>query len=213
MTTSIAACTTNEAELSIGGLRGHELDHWLRGLLTRWGVRPDQREDLLQETYCRWLSRVERRRAVVWRAGVAAERSYLARVAYSALLDHARGQRAAKRGSGRTIALADAGPNLQRLCDPTPDAEERLLAAERRRDLLRVGAQACPSRRRRRRDLMILRLAWMDGCSSREIAQLSNGRLRTGGIESVLRRIRQRLRRRGIMPPSQRRSRLEVRRP
>lgn len=189
--------------LSIGGLEGRHLECWLSALFAYWGVHEQDRDDLIQETYCRWLARVARRpgRAPV---GLTVERTYLSRVARSAMVDQVRARRTAKRGGQFILATSDAGEAAARwLRDPAPSAEDCLLRRERRRALLLTCAAAC-KRRRRRRDLMVVRLAWVDGFSSREIARLSRGRLRRGSVDSILTRIRGRMRRQGIALPHRR---------
>lgn len=188
-----------ERTLSIGGLEGTHLERWLNALLARWGVRREDRDDLIQETYCRWLERAPARAAA---RQPAQERCYLARVARTVVIDQARAQRTAKRGGHLAAATPPHDPALHSVRDPAPTAEERLLRRERRGALLRTCAAAC--RRRRRRDVMIVRLAWLDGLSSSEIARLAGGRLRVGSIDSLLTRVRLRLRRDGISLPSRR---------
>jgi DNA-directed RNA polymerase specialized sigma24 family protein len=197
---------THAATLFIGGLEGRRLERWLTSLLRRWGVRREERDDILQETYCRWLEHAPARRRDGSKAmDDAAERVYLARVARSAVVDAVRARNTQKRGGELTLRFSEAGAEAARwIRDPSPDAEETLIRRERRAALLRACASGCRRRRHRRRELMVARLAWIDGYSSREISGLSGGRLRAAGIDSMLTRYRRRLRAAGIALPERR---------
>ncbi len=159
-------------------------------------VRAEQVEEVVQEVYCRLLA-AEGRRLRGCRAGNEQElAAYLGRVAERVALDHLRTVAAAKRGGGRLIELCPE-EMAERAADPAASPEERLLAAERRREFLeRCRALARPGRERR--DARIAVLALFDGWTCCEIAAAAGGRLTAGSVASVVHRMRQRLAVEGI---------------
>jgi RNA polymerase sigma factor (sigma-70 family) len=161
-------------------------------------VRAEQVEEVVQEVYCRLLAG-EGRRLRGCRAG--SERAlaaYLGRMAERVALDHLRTAAAAKRGGGR---LVEVGPEevAERAADPAASPEERLLAAERRREFLR-RCQVLARPGLARRDARIAVLALLDGWTCGEIAAAAGGRMTTGSVASVVHRMRQRLLAEGLAP-------------
>lgn len=161
--------------------------------------RRDEVEDLVQEIYCRLLQRgpdpVEPHAECPGRSLGA----YLKRVADTVVIDHLRSRSTLKRGRGRVAEVPD--PDLpERTADPGLSPEERLLRRERRRVFLEsVGRAVGP--KAPRRDLLVLRLALLEGWSSREISRRMGRSLTPNGIDSLVHRVRRRLRRHGIRLP------------
>jgi RNA polymerase sigma factor (sigma-70 family) len=156
---------------------------------------PDAVEELAQEVYCRLL---EHHGAALRHCRAANERQFLAylyRVADSAVVDRLRQARAAKRGAARLVSLSGQGSHelAERWADPGVSPEEAAVA--------RDGYRRLMSRLRRleggslgRRNLGILRLAAVDGWTSREIAGMLPERLAPSSVDSVLHRVKGRLR-------------------
>lgn len=163
-------------------------------------TRLEQVEEVVQEVYCRLLSEGGRRLAAC-RAGSEGEAvSYLGRVVERVVVDLYRKKKATKRGGGRLTPVAPAERRLLRAAiDPKGNPEERLLAAERRRILLdqwREIGKAIQGKR----NLRILRLALIEGWSSREIAR-ELGKIRPSSVDSVVHRLRRRLAEEGVALP------------
>lgn len=193
--------------------RSHEPEAWevfverfqpgieraVRGAIRGVGRRPDRDlvAELVQEVYCRLLANGRRRIAACRGASEAEVGGFLARTARNVVVDHFRAAWAGKRGSGRVRPVAEAGGGADSPVDPTADPEARLLARERLRDLLRRCSRLA-SARRRHRDLRILTLALVAGMSSREISRALGGELAPSSVDSVLCRLRRRLRAEGV---------------
>jgi RNA polymerase sigma factor (sigma-70 family) len=164
-------------------------------------ARADQVEEVVQEVYCRLLDGGGRRLSACHAESEGQAVSYLARVVERVVIDQVRKRLAAKRGAGQTVA--SAGPQAKRLLerkeDPAGTPEDRLLAAERRRLVLAhwrdIGSQP-----QGRRNLRILRLALIEGWSSREIAR-TLGKLAPSSVDSVVHRLRRRLSEEGVALP------------
>ena len=189
---------------------GEDVVRWYGGRLAaraRWslrqfGVAPraDQVEEVVQEVYCRLLDDDGRRLTACHAESEGQAVSYLARVVERVVIDQIRKRLAAKRGGGRTVGL---GPEERRLlecrADPAGTPEDRLLAAERRRLVLAhwrdIGREM-----QGRRNLRILRLALIEGWSSREIAR-TLGKLAPSSVDSVVHRLRRRLSEEGVALP------------
>jgi RNA polymerase sigma factor (sigma-70 family) len=164
-------------------------------------ARVDQVEDVVQEVYCRLLDGGGRRLTACHAESEGQAVSYLARVVERVVIDQVRKRLAAKRGAGRTVA--SAGPQAKRLLerkeDPAGTPEDRLLAAERRR-LVLAHWRDIGSAPQGRRNLRILRLALIEGWSSREIAR-TLGKLAPSSVDSVVHRLRRRLSEEGVALP------------
>lgn len=164
---------------------------------------PEDREDLLQEVYCRLLShggRILKR----CRGGSEVEvAGYLRRVAESVVIDHLRAVSATKRGRCRLTEAGEGGGTalLERAPDPAPSPEQRALHAELRRLFLARSRRAA-GRRDPRRNLRILCLALLEGWTSREIARRLGGGVSVGTVDSLIHRMRQRLSAEGLAMPS-----------
>lgn len=149
-------------------------------------------DELAQEVYCRLLA--DRGRPLrSFRGGHERQvRAFLARIARSVVFDHLRLLGAHKRP--RLSQPEDVEAICAWLTDDRPTPEERVLRREQR--LLvwhRVRRAASNRRPLRRRNLGILRLALLEGWSSREISRDLGGTLSPSGVDSIICRARQRL--------------------
>lgn len=155
---------------------------------------PDLVEEMVQEAYFRLLTRGERRLEQCRAEGEKQVIVYLARVAERVALDELRAAGAVKRGQGLLVPLGspDAAPAGD---VPDPAATPDVLAT--RREIRRLLLEVCrampgrPSTRGcQRRNLRILRLALIEGWSSREIARAEGGRLAASTVDTVVHRAR-----------------------
>jgi RNA polymerase sigma factor (sigma-70 family) len=155
----------------------------------------EQVEDFVQDVYCRLLEGNRRRLAACRGQSDGEVEYYLARVAERVVRDEVRRGRAAKRGGGAGAASAW----VDDLPDGADGPEDRLLLAEARRRFLGLCRELL-GERAQARHLAILRLALLEGWSSREIA----GRLRgieASSVDSVVHRFKVRLAGRGVSLP------------
>jgi len=131
---------------------------------------------------------------------------YLRQVTRNLAVDQVRRRITAKRIAELPArgATTDFPHRLERLPDRSPSPEDRLLARERRRQFLSLCGRHLRSRRLRRRDLEIVRLAWLEGLSSREIERRMGGRVEAASVDSLLSRLRRRLRATGCTVGSRR---------
>ncbi len=174
----------------------------VRRVLMGVGVRPlaDQVEEVVQEVYCRLLAGGGRRLRGCRAGDEEKMGAYLGRVAERVALDQVRTAGAAKRGGGKMV---EVGPEevAERAADPGASPEERLLAAERRREFLRrCLAVARPGRARR--EARIATLALVDGWTSAEIAAAAGDGMTAGSVASVVYRIRRGLLAQGLVVPA-----------
>lgn len=165
---------------------------------------PDLVEEMVQEAYVRLLTRGERRLEQCRAEGEKQVIVYLARVAERVALDELRAANARKRGAGVLVPLGsrEAAPAATAV-DPGETPEVLALRRELRRLLLEVCG-ALPGRANhggRRRNLRILRLALLEGWSSREIARAEGGRLAASTVDTVVHRARRLLARHGYALP------------
>lgn len=174
----------------------------------RYGVRSALRragrsdgepiEDHLQDVYCHLIERdgwvLRRCRA----QDEIAVRGYLARVSEYVVLDRLRAGAAAKRGSACQVPWEYH--ETRNLPSARPSPEDHVLIKERKEVFLKhcrrlLGCGDAP------RDLHILRLAYVDGFSSGEISRMIGKGLTRSGVDSVVHRIRRRLRALGYEMP------------
>lgn len=159
---------------------------------------PEEVEEHLQEVWCALLER-DRDRLRRFRGSSEGEAvTYLARVAHTVVLDGLRARRARKRGAYARFVAAEV---LTVVPDRAPGPEERCLAGERRALLLERCDRALAGGRRER-DLRVLRLALLEGWTSREISAELGGAMGVGAIDALLHRTRRRLGRDGLAVPS-----------
>lgn len=159
-----------------------------------YGIDPDVFDDLRQDVYAHLVEKSARVLAHCRARSEPELAAYLARVAHNVVIDRMRARGAQKRGGGvRELSLHDPGLGSVdgTLCrEPTP--EDWVLGAERRREVSRRCRLAVKGSTAQR-DWSILQLAWVDGYSSREIA--SRFGLSISGVDTIVYRVRQRLRR------------------
>jgi RNA polymerase sigma factor (sigma-70 family) len=160
---------------------------------------PDLVDDLVQEVWCRLLSRDRRALASFRGADDRAARAYLRRVAASVTIDLLRAAGARKRRPPELRAFGvdeearfDAGSG----CCP----ERRLLARERLAHLLKLCREALGARASRDR-LRIVRWGLLEGWPSREIARRLDGPWTVVAIDSLLFRVRRHLEKKGYRFP------------
>jgi DNA-directed RNA polymerase specialized sigma24 family protein len=148
-------------------------------------------EEVMQEVYCRLL---DRDALTACRAANEAQAvTYLFKVVDSVVFDQLRLGRAAKRGGGwaaRSMPSAQERRLLRSKVDPGGTPEDRLLAAEQRR-LLFERWRDIGNEMQGERNLRILRLALIEGWSSREIARTH--KLAPSSVDTVVHRLRRRL--------------------
>lgn len=185
---------------------------WLRRrcwyALMRWIEDPRLQdvEELVQEVYCRLLEGGRRRLRSFHGRDEKAWRTFLSRIVHTVVVDHVRHRSAIKRGSGPLAPEAGPSPCRSRVWDPgledvpclSPSPERLALIRQERNRLLRPP----PGHKRRRtarRNAVILWLAVLEGCSSREVAcRLS---LSPSTVDSVVHRARVRWAAEGLEVP------------
>jgi RNA polymerase sigma factor (sigma-70 family) len=172
--------------------------------LSRYSARlsEDDREDLVQDIYCRLLEKRGRALRLCRSNAETAVGVYLGRVAESVVADHLRSENAVKRGRHllRDVAL-EPGVDLAEIArDSGHSPEERLLHRERREVFL-IRCREALNPRSRRRDMRIVYLALVEGWTSREICTLLGKDVTPGVIDSVIHRVKRRLARQGVEVP------------
>ena len=179
---------------------GKSLKKRIRGVLRAAAIDPgsERVEELVQEVYFRLLSRGLRHldRGVDNRDLVPA---YMARIAERVAIDEVRAHLAGGHAKIRWVPFDEE----TLAADPAASPENRCLRAEKRRLFLdRCRAIVALGRENRRRNLRILRLAFLEGWTSREIAR-AEGRLAPSTVDTVVSRARRLLERRlGVPLPS-----------
>jgi RNA polymerase sigma factor (sigma-70 family) len=173
-------------------------------LFERVGQQPGRElvEEILQEVYCRLFEDALRR----WRGTTLGELlAYLGIIAERTVVNHLRVAQANKRIGYREVYL---GRWIEQIADPR-DPERDLLHAETQAILLR-RCREMPSRRGRRRNVWVARLALLEGWTNQEIAQAAGGRLSPANVACLVHRLRRRLARPSIPPRARRRKRRAV---
>ena len=182
----------------------------VRRALVRFGLPPrrEQIEDTVQEVWCRLLEAGPRPVAFYGRSERESA-AYLGRVARSVVVDQLRNRRAAKRGGDwQQVGAADADDDpAERVADPSPTPEQRLLTGERRRLFLDRCRRAAGGGAIGRRNLWILERSLLDAWSSREIAAAAGGTLRASTVDTLIYRMRGRLATAGVHLPRRRQRR------
>ncbi|HEV8242286.1 MAG TPA: sigma-70 family RNA polymerase sigma factor [Thermoanaerobaculia bacterium] len=175
---------------------GQELVRCVAAAMRRMGWRPEPCEvdELVQEVYCRLLVGRLPMDIGEWTHGQLW--AYLHRVVRNVAVDEVRSRCARKRG-GPPQGEADGqhrevGPSLGEHRAPGPTPEERLLAREQARALRRrVHELGGPEHGAR--NLRILELAAVEGCTAAEISRRLAGALTASSIHTVLHRLRHQL--------------------
>jgi RNA polymerase sigma factor (sigma-70 family) len=154
----------------------------------------DLQDDMVQECYCRLLED-GRRRLTGFRGLAEPEaRAWLARLAERCTRDRLRWARAGKRG-GRS--LPSRVRDAVSVPDPVASPEREAIG----RQELRSFVLSCRRLAASERDARILRLVFLEGLTSREVASVSRGRLSASGVDTVVHRFRARLRSKGRQVP------------
>lgn len=157
-------------------------------------------DEILQDVYCRLLQQALHR----LRGRSAGELlAYVGTIAENVAFDHVRLARAGKRHSSREVRL---GRRLEQISDPRQNPERDLLHAESQRQVLR-SCRDTSRHGRRRRNVWVARLAFLEEWSSQEIAGAARGRLSPGHVACLIHRLRRRLLREGFAPPRRKRRR------
>jgi RNA polymerase sigma factor (sigma-70 family) len=177
--------------------QGQDLARCVAAATRRIGWRADggDLDDLVQEVYCRVLE--GRVASAVGDWSTAQLWSYLNRTANSVVVDAVRCRCARKRG-GAARADGDVGTADDRTvwaadeeCASGPTPEDRLLARDGARALRRRvrqlgGAQGS-------RNLRILELSAVEGCTAAEISARLAGTLSPSSVHTILHRLRRQL--------------------
>ena len=157
----------------------------------------DRIEDLTQECYCRLLE-ARGRRLRSFRGSAEAElRTWLRSVAERSSLDRLRSAAADKRGRSRLRPVPDRRDNPL-LAGPEASPERRLLGRER----LRLATRRWRALVRSDREARVVRMVFLAGLTSREIAEASGGTLTPSSVDTVVFRFRRRLEAEGLPIPS-----------
>lgn len=189
-------------------------DRQIRGNIVQTLLRLDRRaykdtvDELVQDVYCRLLDRNRRALRSCRAQTDSSFRGYLACLCTNLVVDHLRSRSAQKRGGWQTswVSRVDfqrdsVAERLESVADQAAGPEARLLMAESRRYFLRSCSSLLNSKSRQR-DLEIVRLAFVEGWTSREISERFEGRLKPGSIDSLIHRQRRKLREQGVILPS-----------
>lgn len=176
------------------------LIHRLRALVGRRGSRVSgaEVEELGQEVWFRLASVSGEAR---FRGSTDAEFwAWVQRIARRLVVDAERRRRAAKRSAEVEVDAELDAEWRDSVPDPGADPESRLLLRERARSVEAVVREEAPPSRG---DLVVrmLRLALVEGRSSREVADRLPGSLPARQIDLLLHRLRRRLEPRGIFLP------------
>lgn len=179
---------------------GPAIEAGVRRALRRSGFAepgPDRVEDLVQECYCRLLE-ARGRRLRSFRGSEEAElRTWLRNVAERSSLDRLRSALADKRGH-RRLRPVPGRWDQRFVADPQASPERRLLGRER----LRLVTRSWRALARSEREARVLRLVFLAGLSSREIAEASGGALTPSSVDTVVFRFRRRLKAEGLPVPA-----------
>lgn len=147
-------------------------------------------DDMVQECYCRLLEDGRRRLAGFRGLAEPEARAWLARLAERCTRDRLRWARAGKRGGrGLPARVLDAVS----VPDPVASPEREAIG----RQELRSFVRSCRRLARNERDARILRLVFLGGLTSREVASASRGAVSASGVDTVVHRFRLRLRSNG----------------
>ena len=175
---------------------GHELMRCVAATMRRigWRAEPCEVDEQVQEVYCRLLTSRLPIDIGEWSPGQLW--AYLQRVVRNVVVDEVRSRCARKRGGlppgDGEARHRNAGSILGDYRAPGPTPEERVLAREKARALRRrVHELGGPEHGAR--NLRILELAAVEGCTAAEISRLLAGALTASSIHTVLHRLRQQL--------------------
>jgi len=174
----------------------------VRRTLNRLGLRAQHElvDEMVQDVYCRLLESGEHRLGHAAAADPSLH-AYLGTIAERTVLDQVRTASALKRTGLSTVRLGRlsrrARRAVERIADPGPTPEQTAMRSEGQRqllDLCREMRGLGPGRR----NAWVMRLAVLEGYSSREIAAAAGGRLSPHTIDMLVHRLRRRLARSGF---------------
>lgn len=167
-------------------------------------------EEQVQEVYYRLLLGGPRRLRLLRRWSDGRVVAYLCRMAENVVVDEVRAKAAVKRGDGWGFWWDDGLAGIPwHAVDPRGTPEEQALLSERRRLVLRGCrrmARSMMDEEDRGRCLRVLRLALLEGWSSREIARAEGWSLAASTVDTLVHRARRRLARGGVELPDRRRT-------
>lgn len=160
---------------------------------------PAEVEELVQELYCRLLVNDGRRLRGFRGRHPGQAHQYLRCTAARLVQDHVRRKQALKRRTEvrRMRPLAREQPIAEQVIDPASDPETRLLCREQL-ELLFDCCRRLTASAFRARNLRILRLALIEGCTSEEIVERLGDELSPSAVDTVISRMRTRLARHGL---------------
>lgn len=167
-------------------------------------------EERVQEIYYRLLLGGTGRLRLLRRWSDGRVVAYLCRMAERVVVDEVRTQAAVKRGGEWGLWWDDGLAEVhEHAVDPRGTPEEQALLSERRRLVLRGCrrmARSMMDEEDRGRFLRVLRLALLEGWSSREIARAEGWALAASTVDTLVHRARRRLARGGVELPDRRRT-------
>lgn len=167
-------------------------------------------EEQVQEVYYRLLLGGPQRLRLLRRWSDRRVVAYLCRMAESVVVDEVRAKAAVKRGEGWGLWWDGGLPGIPwNAVDPRGTPEDQALLSERRHLLLRGCrrmARSMMNEEDRGRCLRVLRLAILEGWSSREIARAEGWALAASTVDTLVHRARRRLARGGVELPDRRRT-------
>lgn len=192
---------------------GALLRNQVRRTLLSAGLKPYDHlvEEQVQEVYYRLLLGGPQRLRLLRSWSDRRVVAYLCRIAESVVVDEVRTKAAVKRGEGGGLWWDDGLAGIPwHAVDPRGTPEDQALLSERRRLVLRGCRRMVRSmldEEDRGRCLRVLRLALLEGWSSREIARAEGWALAASTVDTLVYRARRRLARGGVKLPDRRRGR------
>jgi hypothetical protein len=196
-----AKLPTNRPETDWGRVVGRReaLLRWrVRRALIRSGLeaRPELIEEILQEVYCRIFENGAARLRRCRNGVAGALESYLGTLAERVAYDQVRLAGALKRSGVQMVRRS------RRQLEDIPDAAATPEEATLCRDECRQFLGQCRAMRglgSGRRNAWVMRLALLEGYSSREISRAARGRLTPRSVDLLVNRLRRRLAREGYV--------------
>lgn len=175
---------------------GPRLESRVRWRLHRCGMTVDDEltQEMLQEVYYRLLESRGRRLLACRGRSEGQVLSYLRRLTDRMVIDQVRHLQAVQRRHEQLAAEAETPSSVDGdLVDPTSSPEDELLARDRLQRLLARFLEV-ESGHYGRRNLRVLLLNAVGGWTSREISRAMAGDLGPSGVDSLLNRVKRRLR-------------------
>ena len=169
----------------------------IQSMLCRFGLpdHPELVDEIVQEVYYRVLSRGRGR---LGRRTETQLIAYLGLAAERAVIDYIRSTNAEKRRGARVFRVGQSiCHRMDEIPDPRGTPEDALLWDEQQSLFLGYCA-ALPARRQGHPKAWVMRLAVLEGWSSREISHAAGGKISPSGVDCLVHRVRQRLARDGF---------------